>query len=67
MNFAALLSPFRGFRTEARQPAAPEPLRVRPRPTVGLWSTLTDEQRQAALSYRGAEVHGDPNFRRNAN
>ena len=28
----------------------------------GLWSQLTDEQKKAALGYRGPEDHGDPSF-----
>jgi hypothetical protein len=29
---------------------------------VGFWSQLTDEQKAAALAYRGPENHGDPAF-----
>lgn len=44
----------------------PEPLNARPRPMVGFFASLTDEQKQAALAYRGTENHGDEEMRRSA-
>jgi hypothetical protein len=38
------------------------PKKGRPRKMTGFFSTLTDEQKQAALSYRGPENHGDPSL-----
>jgi len=43
--------------------AEPEPVYGVPRPMVGLFASLTAQQRAAALAYRGPESHGDPKFR----
>jgi len=42
----------------------PEPVYGKPRPAVGFFAGLTEEQRAKALSYRGDENHGDPGFAR---
>jgi hypothetical protein len=42
--------------------ADPEPVYAQRRPTVGLFRSLTPEQQQRALNYRGPENHGDPDF-----
>lgn len=39
--------------------SAPEPVRPQPRPMTGFLATLTPEQREAALAYRGPDGHGD--------
>ncbi|MGN6488589.1 MAG: hypothetical protein ACTHLT_12320 [Devosia sp.] len=46
-------------RIEPKQPAAPEPLRKR-RQMTGFLATLTDEQREAVLSFNGPDLLGDP-------
>lgn len=40
----------------------PEPINAVPREMTGFFSSLTDEQKRAAFSYRGEEAHGDPSF-----
>ncbi|VTZ28239.1 hypothetical protein MPC4_340026 [Methylocella tundrae] len=41
----------------------PEPINGKPRDMTGLFAGLSPSQKEAALSYRGPENHGDPAFR----
>jgi hypothetical protein len=42
----------------------PEPVYGKPRPAVGFFAGLTDEQKAKALAYRGDENHGELRFAR---
>jgi hypothetical protein len=44
-------------------PADPEPVYAQKRPVVGLFHSLTPEQKEMVMAYRGPENHGDPSFR----
>jgi hypothetical protein len=63
--FAQKLNPaFRkAIRTERKLPE-PEPAYAKPRPAVGFFAALTPEQKKRALTYRGEENHGEPEFAR---
>ena len=45
--------------------AEPEVLARKPKPMVGLFATLSEEQKARALAYRGAESFGPSEFLRN--
>lgn len=47
-----------------RKLETPEPVYGKPRPAVGFFAGLTEEQKAKALAYRGEENHGDPQFAR---
>lgn len=44
----------------------PEPVTATPRPMIGFFATLSDQEKRAALSYRGPENHGAEELRRPA-
>ena len=44
----------------------PEPVNSKPRPMVGFFAMLSDEEKRAALAYRGPENHGTEELRRSA-
>ena len=55
----AWLSPLsKRIALQAKPPAAPEPLRPQGRPMTGFLSTMTLEQRRAAMDYNGLDTHG---------
>lgn len=43
---------------QAKQPAAPEPLRPQGRPMTGFLSTMSPDQIRAAMDYTGQDTHG---------
>jgi len=51
-------------KTPGRCEAADGPVYGKPRPAVGFFAGLTDEQKAKAITYRGEENHGDPQFAR---
>jgi hypothetical protein len=51
------------LRFEGKKPSAPEPLHARSRPMTGFMATLSPEQQEAALAYRGDDTQGDPAYR----
>lgn len=51
------------IRTE-RKLVEPEPAFGTPRPAVGFFSAMTDDQKLRALAYRGDENHGDDKYQR---
>ena len=53
----------RSLRFEGKKPSAPEPLHARSRPMTGFMATLSPEQQEAALAYRGDDAQGDPTYR----
>lgn len=53
-----LKSPFSGSVSLAQKMPEPEPVRPNRRQMTGFLATLTPEQRQAALAYRGEDGHG---------
>jgi hypothetical protein len=57
--FLAWLSPLsKRITLQPKQPAPPEPLRPQGRPMTGFLSTLSPEQRKAAMEYCGADTQG---------
>ena len=48
----------RAFRLEVKQPPEPEPLVCAPKPMVGLFSMLSDDQKRAALAFKGNHNFG---------
>ena len=48
----------RKVQLQGRPTVEPEPLRPEARAMTGFLSTLSDEQRQAALAYCGDDAHG---------
>lgn len=47
------------FGTSQSRVCEPEPVYGGERPMTGFLATLTSEQREAALAYRGPDNHGD--------
>lgn len=45
---------------QAKPPKDPEPVNATPRSVTGFFSSLSADQKRAALDYKGAENHGDP-------
>jgi hypothetical protein len=62
MNAATDL--YRRIFSSVKPPAASEPAFGTPRKAIGLFSSLTDEQKKAVLSYSGPQDHGEDEFRR---
>ena len=50
-------------RLETVQPPPPEALRPKPRPMVGLYALLSEEQKKRALNFKGSETFGPDEFR----
>jgi hypothetical protein len=53
----------RRVRLVTLQPPEPEPVYAERRPVVGLFNSLTPEQKKKALAFRGPEALGDDAFR----
>lgn len=49
----------RKVQLQGRPPVEPEPLRADGRAMTGFLSTLSTEQREAALAYCGDDAHGE--------
>lgn len=48
-------------------PADPEPVYAQKRPVTGLFYSLSPEQKEMVVAYRGPENHGDPSLLLKAN
>ncbi len=53
-------------RVQFTSPQLPEPeaINAKPRKMTGFFASLSPEQKQQALTYRGEESHGSADFRR---
>lgn len=63
-----LLRAFQGWTSKVRlheKPLAePEPVNAAPRPLVGFFAGLTEEQKKRVLAFKGDESFGEPEFLR---
>lgn len=61
---AKLAGLWHGVTLRHRDLPEPEPVYGAARPMTGFFATLSPEQQKRALSYRGQENHGGPEFLR---